>query len=255
MLTQKQIYDTALLQSSYDCACSPEDFLQDRNIVVLSKKDERARRYLKLPFILNLVYYGKNIVASVREDLKDETEAFLEGKKDNYSFFETPKITDLEKMLSPKGARVCYMAEYFLPDIASIPDISTDYETRMLYKEDFRDLYTDDWKNALCSERKELDIMGTGVYDGGKLVGFAACSMDCDEMWQIGIDVLPGYRKKGIASALVSKLALEILERDKVPFYCAAWSNIASVRTAINSGFRPAWMELTAKETDMVNNL
>ena len=90
-------------------------------------------------------------------------------------------------------------------------------------------------------------MLGVGAYDGEKLVGLAGCSADCETMWQIGIDVLPEYRRKGIAAALTSRLALEILCRGKVPFYCAAWSNIPSVRNAVHSGFRPAWVELTAK--------
>ncbi|NLE08601.1 MAG: GNAT family N-acetyltransferase, partial [Dehalococcoidales bacterium] len=68
----------------------------------------------------------------------------------------------------------------------------------------------------------------------------------------IGIDVLPDYRRQGIASALTSRLALEILDHGKVPFYCAAWSNIGSVRNAIKSGFRPAWVEMTAKSLEAV---
>jgi predicted GNAT family acetyltransferase len=72
-------------------------------------------------------------------------------------------------------------------------------------------------------------------------------------MWQIGIDVLPAYRRQGVASALTARLALECLARDKVPFYCAAWSNVRSVRNAIKSGFRPAWVELTAKPIATVN--
>ena len=49
----------------------------------------------------------------------------------------------------------------------------------------------------------------------------------------------------GIAEALTSRLAKEILALGKVPFYCAAWSNIGSVRNAIACGFRPAWVHLT----------
>ncbi|MBQ1945969.1 MAG: GNAT family N-acetyltransferase, partial [Clostridia bacterium] len=75
------------------------------------------------------------------------------------------------------------------------------------------------------------------------------------EMWQIGIDVLTEYRRQGIASALTSKLALEILKRGKVPFYCAAWCNIKSVRNAIRSGFRPAWVEMTAKRAEYVREM
>ena len=66
-------------------------------------------------------------------------------------------------------------------------------------------------------------------------------------MWQIGIDVLPQYRGRGVAAALVSRLAQETFARGKVPFYCAAWSNIPSKRTALRCGFFPAWVQLTAK--------
>ena len=74
-------------------------------------------------------------------------------------------------------------------------------------------------------------------------------------MWQIGIDVLPEYRRQGIASALTSRLAVEILNRGKVPFYCAAWSNVKSVRSAIKAGFKPAWVELTARTREFVNEM
>ena len=81
------------------------------------------------------------------------------------------------------------------------------------------------------------------------------CSADCDTMWQIGVDVLPEYRRQGIASAVTSRLAVEILNRGKVPFYCAAWSNVKSVRNAIKCGFRPAWVELTVKSKEFVDNM
>ncbi len=74
-------------------------------------------------------------------------------------------------------------------------------------------------------------------------------------MWQIGIDVLPDYRRRGVACALTSRLTVEILARGKVPFYSAAWSDIPSVRNAIRSGFRPAWAELTAKPVDMIREM
>lgn len=93
-----------------------------------------------------------------------------------------------------------------------------------------------------------------GAYDGDTLVGLAGCSADCDTMWQIGVDVLPAYRRQGIASSLTSGLALEILNREKVPFYCAAWSNLKSVRNALKSGFSPAWVELTAKELSFIED-
>ena len=125
----------------------------------------------------------------------------------------------------------------------------------MLEKDQFEELYLPKWSNALCRDRKELDVLGVGAYDGNKLIGLAGCSADAKEMWQIGVDVLPEYRRRGIASAITSKLAIEILARNKVPFYCSAWSNIRSVRNGIKSGFIPAWVEMTVKPVDVVNEL
>lgn len=129
------------------------------------------------------------------------------------------------------------------------------FDMRILEQKDFGELYLPEWSNALCEARKELDVLGVGAYDGDKLVGLAGCSADCENMWQIGIDVLPDYRRHGIASALTSRLAKEILRRGKVPFYCSAWSNIRSVRNGIKSGFIPAWVEMTAKPEAVVDEL
>ena len=115
-----------------------------------------------------------------------------------------------------------------------------------------KDLYNPEWSNALCADRKHLDVLGVGAYDNGKLIGLAGCSADCDDMWQIGVDVLSEYRRKGIASAITSRLAVEILSRGKIPFYCTAWSNIRSVRNAVKSGFIPAWAEMTIKTKEFV---
>lgn len=90
---------------------------------------------------------------------------------------------------------------------------------------------------------------------GKKLVGLAGSSADCETMWQIGVDVLPDYRRQGIASALTARLALEIIERGKVPFYCAAWCNIKSVRNAVRSGFEPSWAEVTAKSFEFIDEM
>ena len=147
------------------------------------------------------------------------------------------------------------MAEYFLPDLQKRYPVPCDFELKLLTQEDFKTLYIRQWSNALCEARKELDVLGVGAYCDGELVGVAGCSADCETMWQLGVDVLPAYRRQGIASALTSRLAIEALERGKVPFYCCAWSNIKSARNAIRSGFRPAWVEMTVKPAAFVDEM
>lgn len=147
------------------------------------------------------------------------------------------------------------MAEYFLPDINHLRRKECDFELKVLEHQDFENLYLPEWSNALCEDRKELDVLGVGAFDGNKLVGLAACSADCESMWQIGVDVLPEYRRRGIASTLTSNLAVEIINKGKVPFYCCAWSNLKSVKNALSSGFIPGWVEMTVKAESLIDEM
>ena len=47
-------------------------------------------------------------------------------------------------------------------------------------------------------------MLAVGAYDNGKLIGLAGCSADCEMMYQIGVDVLPEYRRKGLAAAALT---------------------------------------------------
>lgn len=246
MLTKNEIYEIALRQSAVDQGCAPEDYLRTENVVVRSRPHPAARKYLELPFSCDLVCYGGNIVAAVGEGLERPVRSYIDRYPREHCF-ETPNLHVFDAALAPFGQQSCWMAEYFLPVPALLPERPCALETRLLGPDAFAPLYRPEWSNALCEKRRELDVLGVGAYDGGALVGLAACSADCETMWQIGIDVLPAYRRRGLASALTARLAREILRRGKAPFYCAAWSNIGSVRNAVASGFRPAWVELTAK--------
>ena len=73
----------------------------------------------------------------------------------------------------------------------------------------------------------------------------AGASADSDTMWQIGINVEPGARRRGLATVLVSLLKDEILDRGILPYYGTAMSHIGSLRVAVGSGFIPAWATST----------
>ena len=253
-MTNEEILKTAMEQSAIDAGCAPEEFEKAENVVVQSKAHPDARKYLKLPFDCNLISYGTNIVASVSEECREAVTDYISRFPIEHCF-ETPNLHVLNDAMEKQGKRVCFMAEYFLPDMKALKALDCPYELRILHQKDFSELYLPQWSNALCADRASLDVLGVGAYDGDKLIGFAGCSADCDTMWQIGVDVLPEYRKQGVASAVTSRLAVEILNRGKVPFYCAAWSNVKSVRNAVRCGFRPAWVELTVKPKEFVDGM
>lgn len=254
MYTNEEIVDIAMRQSALDINCRKEDFLKTENVIVCSEIGPQARKYYKEPVACNFVSYGSNIVASVKDEYKELAKEYL----DRYEFFhclETPNMHWLDSRMSEVGQKVCFMAEYFLPDVNKVKCLPCEYEIQVLNHHDFEKLYLPEWSNALCKDRKELDILGVGAYDGSRLIALAGCSADCESMWQIGVDVLPDYRRKGIAAALTSRLAVEILQKGKVPFYCCAWSNIRSIRNAIKSGFYPAWVEMTVKPKTLVDEI
>ena len=253
-MTDQELLQIAMRQSAIDSSCTAEDFLSFQNKVVVSRSHPDARRYLELPFACDLTSYGNNIVASVSNELVKVVSDYINRFPIEHCF-ETPNLHVLMNALEPFGLNVCFMAEYFLPDLNTLHPLAFSYETRLLTSEDFSDLYLPEWSNALCEKRKHLDMLGVGAYDGGNLIALAGASADCDSMWQIGVDVLPAYRRQGIASALTSYLACEILKRGKVPFYWCAWSNIRSARNAIKSGFRPAWVQVTAKPKTFIENM
>lgn len=253
-MTNEDILKIAMEQSAEDIGCKADDFRADKNVIIPFVLGLHSKKYYKLPIGCNFISYGNNVVAAADEETYEAAKEYIK-KFEFYHCFETPNMRWLNQQLEPKGLTVCFMAEYFLPDMKRLTNLPCDYELRVLEKTDFEDLYQPEWSNALCGDRKQLDVLAVGAYDGNKLIGLAGCSADADEMWQIGVDVLPGYRRKGIASSLTSRLATEILARGKVPFYCCAWSNLRSVRNAVKSGLYPAWTEMTVKPVSVVDEM
>ncbi len=245
-MNNEYIKSTAFEQSAIDLSCKPEDLLKSESMAVISRVAQGARKYLKQPLDFEMASYGTNNVVSCAPELLDFAKKFID-REDIYRCYEPNALYEL----SDKGLRITHMADYYLPDVdslkAAVEKNICPLTTKILTAKDFSTLYLPEWSNALCADRKELDVLGVGAYDGKTLVGLAACSADCENMWQIGIDILPEYRQKGIAKALTSRLAVEIIEVGKVPFYSAAWSNLKSRKCALASGFRPAWVELAAK--------
>ena len=254
VLTSRELREIAMRQSAFDCNCQPEDFLREENVVCPEGIGPNAKKYYQEPLACTMVSYGNNIVAAVKEEYKALIREYIDGFE-WYRCFETPAVHWLEERLAPLGQKICFMAEYFLPDSDRLRRLSCGYELKVLSQAELASLYLPEWSNALCEKRKELDVLGVGAYDDGVLIGLAGCSADAEDMLQIGIDVLPAYRRRGIAEALTSNLAVEILERNKAPFYCCAWSNIRSARNAIRCGFSPAWVEMSVKPAAFVDQM
>ena len=242
MFSNKEILRIALEQSAIDSNCKWDDFLKKENVTVISVANPAARRYLKLPHVCDLTSYGDNIVATISEEYREIVESYI-NKYAVEHCFETPNMHVLDDAFRPYGLGVCFMGEYFLPDVDILKPLPCKFETKVLEQADFTDLYKLEWSNALCEDRKQLDVLGVGAYDKGELIGLAACSADGDTMWQIGINVMKEGRGRNLGAFLTILMKEEVLRRGKLPFYGTAESHIQSQKVAIKSGFIPTWYE------------
>ena len=164
MMTDKEMLAVAANQSAEDIGCKADDFFMDKNIAVPFKLGADAKKYYSLPIAANFISYGNNVVAAATDDCFDTVKEYI-NTFDFYHCFETPNLYWLNKRLEPKGYTVCFMAEYFLPNLNQLKELPCKYELKVLEQKDFAKLYLPELSNALCADIKELDVLGVGAYD------------------------------------------------------------------------------------------
>jgi len=175
---------------------------------------------------------GKSIVVSASPGLLDTVRAALADKSRDEAF----------SMPFVYGHTI-----YYLPDLESIKPVSppADFLYDFVEQRDISELYQfEGFRNALGYDvnHPRPDILALTAKKDGQIVGMAGASDDCARMWQVGMDVLPEYRNRGLASYLVNRLTLEVLDRGYIPYYGTSESNIVSQRVAHRAGYYPAWV-------------
>ncbi len=156
-----------------------------------------------------------------------------------------PNLMPLEKELNKHGRKLSQTLHMFLPERKVEP--KQNYPVKWFYDTEIMQFYGDErFPNAICDKYKpeRPDKIVVIAYDGDKIMGMAGCSEDAPGWMQIGIDVLPEYRSRGVGTALVNAVKNRIEDLGAVPFYGTSLSNYNSWNIALNCGFRPAWVEI-----------
>ena len=97
-MTNQQIMSIAMRQSAIDLNADISDFTKEENVFVKSGLGALARKYYSEPIACNLVSYGSNIVASVKDEYKEMVKEYL-GKFEFYHCFETPNMHWLDERM------------------------------------------------------------------------------------------------------------------------------------------------------------
>lgn len=247
LLTSQKITRRFTEQLSYEFNCIPEAFSSDENTITLSVLDERRRKFSDKPFFLQMATFGHGTVISADEKLHPWLSEWVKGKQGLW-LFEQHNYWELECILRKHGYKMSLTHHMFTPK-PLLMDVQTDLSLKWMEKAEFEAYYGHpDFPNVLCSSFKSErpDKLTLAAMDGERIMGMAGVSADKDDLWQIGIDVLPEYRGRGVARTLVSLLRNEVFARGAIPYYGTSLSNLGSWKTALSSGFEPAWVQAEA---------
>lgn len=233
---------------SLEFNCSPEDFTKPENILTVSAINEGRRNYSPEKYFFHMVTTGRNAVVTADECLHPFLSEHIKSRE-GYKLFEVPNLMPIEKELNKYGRTLSQTHHMFLP--ANRVEPKQNYPIKWFYDNEIMQFYGDErFPNAICDKFKpeRPDRIVVIAYDGDKIMGMAGCSEDAKGWQQIGIDVMPEYRSKGVGTYLVTLLKNKIAENGDIPFYGTSVSNYHSWNIALNSGFRPAWVEIGDKK-------
>lgn len=236
-------------QLAIDLNAEKGDFEQGENVVTILSLSPSKRRNIDDELLLFMVCFGKAVVAAVRPELEPFMTDYI-ANMDGFRCFDMP-LNVLEKELKKHEAVISEIEEFYLLDRREIQPVSPSFEFEILEGEAVKNLYGDHrFHMALgySQETPRRDMLAVVAYEKGEILGVAAASNDTDNIWQIGIDVVPESQQHHVATDLVKIISNEVLKRNKIPYYGTAWSNIASKRVAMNAGYKPVWVEMKARK-------
>jgi GNAT superfamily N-acetyltransferase len=246
MFTKKDIVEIAKAQLALDYNCQPSDFQKDANTIVENKAVAGRRLYDNEGCLLKILCLGGRAIISASSDIIPWCQEKL-LHRDAAWLYQYPRLRAIDKKLNEFGHEIADAHHYYLPNPA-VPLVKSELTLKWYESEDILQFENDDrFGEAFVFGRSIPNVLAVAALDGDKIMGMAGASADSETMWQIGIDVLPEYRGRGVGTSLVTLLKNEILRRGKVPFYGTVESHFHSQNIALNAGFFPVWAELYSK--------
>ena len=241
---EKTMNDILCRQIAVDYCCQPEDVLDQQNHFTQHEFLEGRRRfregeecYLKIAVINGKVMFTGNldIISWCQNEYMQCESAW---------FFEAKNLRRINDRLHQDGYQIGMVHPFYIAE--QITEVSTgDYGIRWLEGEAIEQFRRDErYQEAFSFDLGAPDVLGVAAVRDEQVLGIAGVSSDSPKMWQIGININPESRERGIGKMLVTLLKNEVLKRGILPYYGTSLSHIASQKVALGSGFLPAWAEL-----------
>jgi GNAT superfamily N-acetyltransferase len=234
-----------------DFACDERHFDEEGVFICQARDLEGARRFPLPDKFLAVVTMGKGVVICCSADRLRWAKANL-GRLDRDRLLDIATITRMQHYVARERQEIRLELKYICTGDtfrACLP--GKGIELSRVEGESLLELYKHNrFPNALglADNPERPHKVAIVAKCNGEASCVAAATADCDVMWQIGVDTLPEYRRRGAAKAAVAALTEILLSKGILPYYSTRFYNIASRRTALATGYFPAWVEMYSRE-------
>lgn len=244
-------FTRAIAQLALEYNTVPESFTEPGLTVTLPAKPEGVRLYAHEPPFFAMAMTGNSVVVTADERLHAFIRTLAGEVNGLHRLLEFPALQKIDAKLREYGYAIWGTEHMFLPGrtVSAIP-LPPGFTYKWFEGEtEISAFYPNErFRMALGASHNpdRPDVLALAAMDGETIAAVSGASADTKDMWQIGIDVLPAYRSRGLGTALVSALSRRLEEMGRLPFYGTAVANLHSQNIAVNCGFRPAWVETDA---------
>jgi len=232
-MTKQQMLHIVQTQLAIDLNCALDDLNGEKDsfVFTLARENPGRRPYPRGEQHFELLSMGKAIIVNASPEILAIVKPQLIGK-DRDEAFSMPFISALSL--------------YYLPELDTIKPLAPPdgFSYELIEREGIPALcQLKGFEHAVgnSGDHPRPDELALVAKADGKIAGMAGACIDCAHMRQVGMDVLPAYRNRGLAAYLVNQITLEILRRGHIPYYGTSPANIPSQRTAHRAGYYPAW--------------
>jgi GNAT superfamily N-acetyltransferase len=174
----------------------------------------------------------------VRWDEVEELAGSLIAVPSTFTVLAPQEAEEVIKQLAP-GRDRCGATLYALSEDRAGLDAARDPRARLLGSADrcWLDTLPSDLHEEIAAAFEYSPISAT--FEGGRPVAFCYAAWETEALWDVSIDTLPSWRRRGCARAAAVELIAHFLERGKRPVWGAADTNTASSALAVHLGLRP----------------
>lgn len=178
------------------------------------------------------------VAVVVRWDDVEELAGSLVAVPSSFTVLAPPEAEDIVTTLAP-GRDRCGATLFAIDGAQRTLGVPRDPRARLLGPHDrhLLDRLPEDLREEIATAFDYSPMSAT--FEGGRPVAFCYAAWETETLWDVSIDTLPAWRRRGCARAAAVELIEHFLTRGKRPVWGAADTNAASAALAVHLGLRP----------------